>query len=176
MKSGPRLLMLVVVAATLVASSALAQTEIPKTFSPVTAEFDHERREVMIPMRDGVKLRAVVVIPKGATQAPIILSRTPYGSKKPTTQSSSPHAAMVLPLADELLLEAGYIRVYQDVRGRFDSEGDYVMTLPLRGELNRRKVDHATDTYDTIEWLLKNVEVTTAASGSPAFPTPAGSR
>ena len=158
MRSGPPLLMLVVVAAALVASSALAQTEIPKHFSPVTAEFDHERREVMIPMRDGVKLRAVVVIPAGATQAPIILSRTPYGSKKPTTQSSSPHAAMVLPLADEPLLEAGYIRVYQDVRGRFDSKGDYVMTLPLRGELNRRKVDQATDTYDTIEWLLQNVE------------------
>ncbi len=158
MKSGPRLLMLVVVAGSLVATSALAQTEIPKAFSPVTAEFDHERREVMIPMRDGVKLRAVVVIPEGATQAPIIVTRTPYGAKKPTTQSSSPHAAMVLPLADESLLEAGYIRVYQDVRGRFDSGGDYVMTLPLRGELNRRKVDHATDTYDTIEWLLKNVE------------------
>jgi uncharacterized protein len=157
MQSRPRLLMLAVVAAALVASSALAQTEIPKTFSPVTAEFDHERREVMIPMRDGVKLRAVVVIPQGATQAPIILTRTPYGSKKPTTQSSSPHAAMVLSLADESLLEAGYIRVYQDVRGRFDSEGDYVMTLPLRGELNRRKVDHTTDTYDTIEWLLHNV-------------------
>ena len=158
MQSRPRLLMLTVVAAALVAGNALAQTEIPKDFSPVTAEFDHDRREVMIPMRDGVKLRAVVVIPKGATAAPIILSRTPYGSKKPTTQSSSPHAAMVLPLADESLLEAGYIRVYQDVRGRFDSEGDYVMTLPLRGELNRRKVDHATDTYDTIEWLLQNVE------------------
>ncbi len=97
MQSGPRLLMLAIVAAALVAGNALAQTEIPKSFSPVTAEFDHERREVMIPMRDGVKLRAVVVIPKGATAAPIILSRTPYGSKKPTTQSSSPHAAMVLP-------------------------------------------------------------------------------
>lgn len=158
MKSGSRLLMLALVAAALLARGALAQTEIPKNFSPVTAAFDHERREVMIPMRDGVKLRAVIVIPKGATAAPIILTRTPYGVEKPTSQSSSPHAAMVLPLSDEPLLEAGYIRVYQDVRGRFGSEGDYVMTLPLRGELNRRKVDHATDTWDTIEWLLKNVE------------------
>jgi len=152
---------LLVLAAALVlvaTRTAVAQTEIPKQFSPVTADFDHERREVMIPMRDGVKLRAVVLIPKGATAAPIILTRTPYGAKKPTTQSSSPHVAMVLPLADEPLLEAGYIRVYQDVRGRFDSEGDYVMTLPPRGELNRRKFDHATDTWDTIEWLLKNVE------------------
>ncbi len=144
--------------ALLFAHAAVAQTEIPKKFSPVTEAFDHERREVMIPMRDGVKLRAVVIIPKAAKAAPVILTRTPYGVAKPTQQASSPHAAMILPLADELLLEAGYIRVYQDVRGRFDSKGEYVMTLPLRGPLNRRKVDHATDTYDTIAWLLKHVE------------------
>ena len=135
-----------------------AQSEIPKDFSPVTEAFDHERREVMIPMRDGVKLHTVIVIPKGSTPAPIILTRTPYGADKPTTVASSPHGAMTLPVADEPLLRAGYIRVYQDVRGRYDSEGDYVMTLPLRGELNRWKVDHTTDTYDTIEWLVKNVE------------------
>jgi putative CocE/NonD family hydrolase len=158
MKSGPRLLMLAVAATALVAHGARSQNEIPKEFSPVTAAFDHERREVKIPMRDGVKLNTVIVIPKGATAAPIILTRTPYGAKKPTSQASSPHAAMVLPPADEPLLAAGYIRVYQDVRGRFGSEGDYVMTLPPRGELNHRKVDHATDTYDTIEWLLKNVQ------------------
>ncbi len=64
MKHGPRLLALAVVAAALIANGVSAQTEIPKDFSPVTAEFDHERREVMIPMRDGVKLRAVVVIPR----------------------------------------------------------------------------------------------------------------
>jgi len=134
-----------------------AQSEIPKDFSPVTEAFDFERREVMIPMRDGVKLHAVIVTPKGSAPAPIILTRTPYGADKPTTQMSSPHVAMTLPLADEPLLRAGYIRVYQDVRGRYDSEGDYVMTLPVRGELNRWKVDHPTDTYDTIEWLVKNV-------------------
>lgn len=150
--------MLAVVLAMAFAPLAAAQTEIPKTFSPVTDAFDHERREVMIPMRDGVKLRAVVVIPKGHAAAPIILTRTPYGSTKPTTQASSPHAAMILPLADEALLDAGYIRVYQDVRGRYGSQGDYVMTLPVRGELNRRKVDHTTDTYDTIEWLVKNIK------------------
>ena len=135
----------------------IAQTEIAKDFSPVTEAFDHERTEVMIPMRDGVKLHTVIVRPKGTAPAPIILTRTPYGADKPTTQMSSPYAAMTMPLADEPLLRAGYIRVYQDVRGRYDSEGDYVMTLPLRGELNRWKVDQATDTYDTIEWLVKNV-------------------
>ena len=149
---------LAVVLAMAVVPTAIAQTEIPKKFSPVTGAFDHERREVMIPMRDGVKLRAVVVIPKHDAAAPIILTRTPYGIEKPTTQASSPHAAMILPLADEALLDAGYIRVYQDVRGRYGSEGDYVMTLPVRGGLNRRKVDHTTDTYDTIEWLVKHIK------------------
>ena len=142
----------------LLALPLAAQSEIPKDFSPVTDAFDHERREVMIPMRDGVKLHTVIVIPKGTAPAPIILTRTPYGADKPTKQASSPHVAMTLPAADEPLLEAGYVRVYQDVRGRYGSEGDYVMTLPLRGALNRWKVDHATDTYDTIEWLVKNVE------------------
>lgn len=137
---------------------ASAQSEIPKTFSPVTDAFDHERRVVEIPMRDGVKLHTVIVIPKnGSKPAPIILSRTPYGAEKPTSQSPSPNAAMVMPVADEALLNAGYIRVYQDVRGRYGSEGDYVMTLPVRGPLNKRKVDQTTDTYDTIEWLVKNV-------------------
>jgi len=134
-----------------------AQSEIPKDFSPVTDAFDHERREVMIPMRDGVKLHTVIVTPKGVFPAPIILTRTPYGAEKPTRQASSPNVAMTLPIADEPLLRAGYIRVYQDVRGRYGSEGDYVMTLPVRGELNRWSVDHPTDTYDTIEWLVKNV-------------------
>jgi putative CocE/NonD family hydrolase len=144
--------------ALLLALPLLAQSEIPPDFSPVTDAFDHERREVKIPMRDGVKLHAVVIIPKGVTNAPIILTRTPYGADKPTKQMSSPHVAMTLPMADESLLRAGYIRVYQDVRGRYESEGDYIMTLPVRGELNRWKVDQATDTYDTIDWLVKNIK------------------
>src|SRR5260370_3968955 len=54
-------------------------------------------------------------------------------------------------------VDAGYIIVYQDVRGKYGSEGDYVMTRPLKGPLNPTEVDHATDTYDTIGWLVKNV-------------------
>ena len=141
-----------------VAVQLAAQSEIPKEFSPVTAAFDHERRVVKIPMRDGVKLHTVIILPKGTAPAPIILTRTPYSADKPTQQGHSPYAAMTLPVADEPLVGAGYIRVYQDVRGRHESEGDYVMTLPVRGPLNKWNVDQATDTYDTIEWLLKNVE------------------
>ena len=158
MKPTPRVLAVALLLLSLSASPAAAQGEIPPGFAPATEAFDHERRVVMVPMRDGVKLHTVLVIPRGTAPAPIILTRTPYGAKKPTTLASSPSAAMTVPLADESLLRAGYIRVYQDVRGRFDSEGDYVMTLPLRGPLNSWPVDHATDTWDTVEWLVKNVE------------------
>ena len=62
----------------------------------------------------------------------------------------------VLPLGDEVFGADGYIRVFQDVRGKYKSEGDYVMTRPVRGPLNPTKVDHVTDAYDTIDWLVKN--------------------
>ena len=110
-------------------------------------------------MRDGVRLHTVIVIPKGLTApAPIILTRTPYGANKATRQASSPRAAMALPPADESLLEAGYIRVYQDIRGRFKSEGAWVMTLPPRGPLNPGQVDEGTDTWDAIDWLVNNLD------------------
>lgn len=158
MRQSREVLVLSFLAALFAVLPLFAQSEIVPDFSPATDAFDHERRVVMVPMRDGVKLHTVLIIPKGSAKAPIILSRTPYGATKPTSQASSPHAAMTLPVADEPLLRAGYIRAYQDVRGRFGSDGDYVMTLPLRGPLNRWKVDHTTDTWDTIEWLVKNVE------------------
>ena len=59
--------------------------------------------------------------------------------------------------ATEVIVEGGYIRVIQDVRGKYGSEGDYVMNRPMRGPLNPTPVDHATDTYDTIDWLVKNI-------------------
>ena len=62
-----------------------------------------------------------------------------------------------LPQGDEVFVADGYIRVFQDVRGKYDSEGEYVMTRPLRGPLNPTSTDHSTDAYDTIEWLVKNM-------------------
>ena len=59
-------------------------------------------------------------------------------------------------VADDLVVNGGYIRAVQDVRGKHGSEGDYVMTRPLQGPLNSTQVDHSTDTYDTIDWLVKN--------------------
>jgi putative CocE/NonD family hydrolase len=135
-------------------------SETPARLEIPTAGFDYIRREVMIPMRDGVKLHTVILVPKGAKGAPILLTRTPYDASALTTHESSAHLGPSLQGYDnatEVIVEGGYIRVVQDVRGKYGSEGDYVMNRPMRGPLNPTPVDHATDTYDTIDWLVKNV-------------------
>ncbi len=121
------------------------------------AEPDYERRIVDIPMRDGVTLHTVITIPKGATDAPILLTRTPYNATARSTRAQSDSIVQTLPMGDGVFVSDGYIRVFQDVRGKHGSEGDYVMVRPLRGSLNPTKNDHSTDTYDTIEWLIENV-------------------
>ena len=140
-------------------------SETPAKFVPVTDSFDYESRDVMIPMRDGVKLHTIILIPKsiqyaGANHAGILLTRTPYDAKTLTTHSMSGHLGPMLQGYDnaaDIIVEDGYIRVVQDVRGKYGSEGDYVMNRPLHGPLNPTPVDDATDTYDTIDWLMKNL-------------------
>jgi len=135
-------------------------SETPDDFVPATDSFGYIKRTVMIPMRDGVKLYTVILIPKGAKNAPILLTRTPYSAKTQTSHAASSHLGPILNGYDnavEVIVDGGYIRVVQDVRGKYDSEGDYVMTRPLHGPLNPTPVDHSTDTYDTIDWLVKNV-------------------
>jgi hypothetical protein len=110
----------------------------------------------MIPMRDGVKLYTVIIVPKGAHDAPILLTRTPYNAAKRTERSPSFHMLATLPQGDDVFVAGGYIRVFQDVRGKYKSEGEYVMTRPVRGPLNPTETDHVTDAYDTIDWLVKN--------------------
>lgn len=135
-------------------------TEIPAKFKPVDSTFDFTRRKVMIPMRDGVKLHTVILVPKSAKGAPILLTRTPYSADRLTSHAESAHLGPVLSGYDnalDVILEGGYIRVVQDIRGKHGSEGDYIVNRPLRGPQNPTPVDHATDTYDTIDWLVKNV-------------------
>ncbi len=142
------------------ASHAGLPSETPAKFEPVTDSFDYIRREIMIPMRDGVKLHTVILVPKGAKNAPILLTRTPYNATDLTSHSHSSHLGPLLngyDNATEVIVEGGYIRVVQDVRGKYDSEGDYVMNRPLHGPQNPTPVDHSTDTYDTIDWLVKNI-------------------
>src|SRR5215208_4037978 len=143
-------------------------SETPDTMRPVTNGFDYTRRDVMIPMRDGVKLHTVILVPKGAKGAPILLTRTPYDATALTSHAQSRHLGRILTGYDnatDVIVEGGYIRVVQDVRGKYGSEGDYVMNRPLRGPLNPTAVDHATDTYDTIDWLVKNVPETNGKVG-----------
>jgi putative CocE/NonD family hydrolase len=135
-------------------------SETPAKFQPATNSFDYVQREEMIPMRDGVKLHTIILIPKGAKNAPILLTRTPYSAKELTGHAHSPHLGPILQGYDnavEVIVEGGYIRVVEDVRGKYGSEGDYVMNRPLSGPQNPTPVDHATDTYDTIDWLVKNI-------------------
>jgi uncharacterized protein len=124
----------------LVASGAIAQTPQPADTSWVS-------REEMVPMRDGVRLRTFIVTARQASgPLPILLHRTPYGAAG---------AVRGFPGALRFLAAEGYIFVGQDIRGRNGSEGDYLMNRPLRTDST--SVDEATDTYDTIEWLIRNV-------------------
>jgi hypothetical protein len=135
-------------------------SEMPETFTPRVDTFDYLERQVMIPMRDGVKLKTVILIPRGAHAAPILLTRTPYGATERIEKGASAHLGALIDstdVADDAVVNGGYIRVLQDIRGKHGSEGDYVMTRPLHGPLNSTAVDHSTDTYDTIDWLVKNL-------------------
>ncbi|MGC2232975.1 MAG: CocE/NonD family hydrolase [Candidatus Acidiferrum sp.] len=111
-----------------------------------------DKTEVMVPMRDGVKLHTEFYTPKNASQPlPILLTRTPYGIADPDGGISPMiyrYAAMV---------PDGYIFAFQDIRGRYGSQGKFVMLRPLHDPSDPKGVDESTDTYDTIDWLVKNV-------------------
>src|SRR6202162_5526953 len=134
-------------------------SETPARLESSTDGFDYVRRDVRIPMRDGGKLHTVIRVPNGASGAPILLTRTPYDATKLTTHIESSHLGPSLygyDNATDVIVDGGYIRVVQDVRGKYGSEGDYIMNRPLHGPQNPTPVDHATDTYDTIDWLVQH--------------------
>ena len=133
-------LRLLLVGALLSPGSGVAQ-------EPPAAAF--EQREVAIPMRDGVRLHTLIYLPKNQTaDLPLILTRTPYGIGGSAGSFTTSYA--------ELAAE-GFIFVFQDIRGRFGSEGSFVMLRPPRDQRDAKAIDESTDTYDTIEWLLRNV-------------------
>jgi len=160
--------LLVFVVLLLLCPTVMAQSETPSEFKPTNHNFNYERRTVMIPMRDGVKLHTVILVPKGARNAPILMTRTPYNADKTTSHVNSSDLGPSLAGYDnatDVIVEGGYIRVVQDIRGKYGSEGEYVMNRPLQGPQNPTKVDHATETYDTIDWLVKNVPETNGRVG-----------
>jgi predicted acyl esterase len=125
---------------------AAAQQTDQKQEQPA-AEFDV--REVMVPVRDGVKLRTLIYTPKQIFEPlPILMNRTPYGI------AGSAHS---LRGGYKELAADGYIFVFQDIRGRFASEGSFVMQRPVRDRRDPRSIDEATDAYDTVAWLIANV-------------------
>ena len=131
--------------------------DVVASYDPVMPFADFVRREAMVPMRDGTKLYTVIVMKKGVTGAPILMSRTPYDAHGATHRSASQRIVDILPIMDSEFAEDGYIRVYQDIRGLHRSEGEFVMNRPLSGPLNPTGIDESTDAYDTIDWLVKNV-------------------
>lgn len=112
----------------------------------------YTRQEVMIPVRDGVKLYTVVFRPKGSDTGgaplPFLMQRTPYGAGHMT--------ARAIESGKPELATSGYIFVYQDIRGRYGSGGQFVMNRPIVSHSTKSGVDETSDTRDTIDWLLKN--------------------
>lgn len=110
----------------------------------------YERQDVLIPMRDGIRLNTVIYTLKtGKEPLPFLLTRTPYGVSETESPDRIPY---VKDLADD-----GYIFVYQDIRGRYKSEGTFEMQRFTRNKKDPKAIDESTDTYDTIEWLLAHV-------------------
>jgi putative CocE/NonD family hydrolase len=110
---------------------------------------EYDVQEVMIPMRDGIKLHTLVLLPKERNEPlPILMSRTPYGIPRGTGR---------LPGSYRELAADGYVFVFQDIRGKYGSEGSFVMLRPVRDRRDPRSVDESTDAYDTIAWLLENI-------------------
>ena len=108
------------------------------------------KTDAMIPVRDGVKLHTVIFAPRDAQERlPILLERTPYGAMADEKALRGRYAHLI---AD------GYIFAFQDIRGRFQSEGQFVMQRPVRDKHDAKAIDESTDTYDTIQWLLDNVK------------------
>ncbi len=131
--------------------SDLPDTIYHRTGEPVHHIFhDYQRTEVMIPMRDGVKLHAVILKPSDITAPlPFLIQRTPYGV------DGTSRAGFFRGRAE--LAREGYIYVGEDIRGRYKSEGEFVMSRPMADHHDPKAIDESTDAYDTVDWLLKNV-------------------
>lgn len=118
------------------------------------AEIEYEKRVVLIEMRDGVKLNTEIYRPKGIEdKLPFLVTRTPYGLGHDKDGTHRYLRSSYKELAKE-----GYIFVFQDIRGRYDSEGEFVMMRPCRDQSSPGTIDESTDTYDTIDWLIKNTK------------------
>src|SRR3954467_11905547 len=126
-------------------------------YEQVLPEADYVKRVAMVPMRDGTKLYTVIVMKKGATNAPILLSRTPYDAKSGMNRVASQRGGDIMQVMFKEFFDDNYIIVQQDIRGLHNSQGQFVMNRPIVGPLNHSGIDESTDAHDTIDWLVKNV-------------------
>jgi uncharacterized protein len=160
--AGAALSMLLIAAAAAATPPAIPEVtpmtpDVVARYDEIRPQADYVKRVVMIPMRDGVKLYTVIVMKKSTANGPMLLSRTPYDAKGSTARTRSQSITEILPAMDAEFVEDNYIRVYQDIRGLHNSEGQFIMTRPIIGPLNTTGIDESTDAYDTIDWLVKNV-------------------
>lgn len=124
----------------------------------------YKKKSVMIPVRDGIKLYTVILYPVGNTQPlPILLSRTPYGADIPIPEDSTINAAGIAYYGN--MAREGYIFVFQDIRGKYKSEGTMEIHQPLIHATDKNAVDESTDTWDTVDWLIKNVSNNNGKAG-----------
>ncbi|MBC3767874.1 CocE/NonD family hydrolase [Neptunicella marina] len=158
----PRKTILALSLLTTLPALAATQTVTPMTpdgvasYETIRPQADFIKRVDMIPMRDGTKLYTVTIMKKGTKNAPILLSRSPYNAEHDAKRTGSQSITEVTAVMDDDFLEDNYIRVYQDIRGMYHSEGDYVTNRPISGPLNDTGIDESTDAYDTIDWLVKH--------------------
>lgn len=134
-----------------IAAAVLFSLSAFSAYASVKPDTDkYRKQDVMIPMRDGIRLHAVIFTPKNQTEKlPFLMLRTPYGVDR---YPSPERMTYVRDMAED-----GYIFVFEDIRGRYKSEGKYAMSRMSRDKKDPKAIDESSDTYDTIDWLLKNV-------------------
>lgn len=124
------------------------------------------KTSAMVPMRDGIKLHTVILSPVGATKpVPVLLQRTPYGASGSDTPDDSTVSLNALGPNYGIMLKEGYFLVFQDIRGKYKSEGSMEIHQPLIHATQKGAVDESTDTWDTVDWLTKNLKGNNGKAG-----------
>lgn len=117
---------------------------------------DYKKTSVMMPMRDGVKLFTVIMAPAHSSKSfPILIERTPYGADIPIPEDTVVAFNKDFPFSN--MAKEGYIFVFQDIRGKYKSEGSMQIHQPLIHNRQKGAVDESTDTYDAVDWLIHNI-------------------
>jgi putative CocE/NonD family hydrolase len=126
----------------------------------------YKKTSAMIPMRDGVKLYTVIFKPVGATQpVPVLLQRTPYGASAGNAPDDTTFSIQAFGTNYGSMLKEGYFLVFQDIRGKYKSEGKMEIHQPLIHATQKGAIDESTDTWDTIDWLIKNLSGNNGKAG-----------